>query len=235
MVSKQTTQQKTKSKIGKCFIAFCLTVIAIYAINGSYDNNDHFYPSFISSAQAKEFEKCTINDEKMNAIKQSANGFFKNFRFADSPYDASPLSYKDNVGKIHTMAEFAGKTMLVNLWAIWCIPCRTEMPELATLKRTMGDDKFDVAVINIDKAATDEKIQSFLKTVEADVFPFYRDESMEIFNQIRRDGLALGLPVTLLIDKQGCLIGSFNGSAPWANDDAKALIKATIMQDHQVK
>lgn len=53
---------------------------------------------------------------------------------------------------------------------------------------------------------------------------------MDIFNNVRKQGLALGLPITFLIDKEGYLIASFNGAAPWANEDAKALIKAAIKE-----
>ncbi|WP_425490172.1 peroxiredoxin family protein, partial [Bartonella capreoli] len=91
-------------------------------------------------------------------------------------------------------------------------------------------ENFDVMAINIDKATSPEKIQKFLQDVHADNLLYYRDETMAIFNSVRKQGLALGLPITFLIDKKGYLIASFNGAAPWANDDAKALIKAVIQE-----
>ncbi len=151
-------------------------------------------------------------------------------RFVDTPADMNQLSFKDIQGKDHKLAEFTGKPLLINLWAIWCAPCRTEMPELAQLKREMGGENFDVIAINVDKIASSEKIQKFLQDVHADNLLYYRDETMEIFNNIRKQGLALGLPVTLLINKEGYLIASFNGAAPWANDDAKTLIKAVMKE-----
>ncbi|VEJ44551.1 TlpA disulfide reductase family protein [Bartonella vinsonii] len=168
--------------------------------------------------------------EKIMAIKKAANGFFTHMRFADTLLDMKELSFQDIQGKDYKLNDFTGKPMLINLWAIWCAPCRTEMPELAQLKRELGGENFDVIAINIDKTASPEKIQKFLQDIHADNLLYYRDETMDIFNNVRKQGLALGLPVTLLIDKNGYLIASFNGAAPWANNDAKALIRAVIKE-----
>lgn len=171
-----------------------------------------------------------ITRRKNGSDKKAAKGFFSHLRFADTPSDMNQLSFKDLQGKDHKLSEFTGKPMLINLWAIWCLPCRTEMPELAQLKRELGGKNFDVIAINIDQAASPEKIQQFLQNINADNLLYYRDETMSIFNNVRKQGLALGLPITFLIDKNGHLIASFNGAAPWANDDAKALIKAVIKE-----
>ncbi|AGF76536.1 TlpA disulfide reductase family protein [Bartonella vinsonii] len=168
--------------------------------------------------------------EQMMAIKKAAKGFFTHMRFADTLSDMKELSFKDIQGKDYKLNDFTGKPMLVNLWAIWCAPCRTEMPELAQLKRELGGENFDVIAINIDKTASPEKIQKFLQDIHADNLLYYRDETMDIFNNVRKQGLALGLPVTFLIDKNGYLIASFNGAAPWADDDAKALIRVFIKE-----
>ncbi len=51
---------------------------------------------------------------------------------------------------------------------------------------------------------------------------------MGVFNAVKKQGLAFGLPATLVLDRQGCLISSMNGPAAWDSSDAKALIKAAI-------
>ena len=208
-----------------------ISVLSIYAIIAGSDNQDHHFPSLIANAGAQETNNCTINAQRTTRLKQSAQGFFKNMRFADTPYDARTLSFKDSEGKDHTLGEFSGKTLLVNLWASWCVPCRTEMPELANLKRNIAGNNFDVIAINIDKNATDEKVRDFLTSIKADNIVFYRDRSMDIFNNVRKQGLALGLPITMLIDKNGCLLASYNGSAPWSNVDSETLMKAAIEAD----
>lgn len=205
-----------------------LSAFSIYAIIVGSDNQVRYFPSLITAATAQEPSNCIISAELMAQLKQSARGFFNNMRFADKPYDVSKFTFKDAEGNDHTLAEFSGKTLLVNLWASWCVPCRTEMPELANLKRSIGSDNFDVIAINIDKTATDEKVKNFLSSIKADNIVFYRDQSMNIFNQARKQGLALGLPITMLIGKNGCLLASYNGSAPWSNVDSETLMKAAI-------
>ncbi|MBB5073686.1 thiol-disulfide isomerase/thioredoxin [Bartonella callosciuri] len=220
MIPQTLTSKKTQFFIASFIIALCL-----YAIINHHNKRESFFSHFISVAIAQE-----INTEKMMAIRKAAKGFFTHIRFADTPSDMNQLSFKDIQGKDHKLVEFTGKPMLINLWAIWCQPCRAEMPELAQLKREFGGENFDVIAINTDKTASPEKIQQFLQDVHADNLLYYRDETMAIFNNVRKQGLALGLPITLLIDKNGRLIASFNGAAPWANDDAKALIKAIIKE-----
>ncbi|KEC56013.1 TlpA disulfide reductase family protein [Bartonella koehlerae] len=222
-------KKKTKMRIFiACFsVAVILIGIGLHATKEPHDKKASFFTNLIPRERENVGK---IQEEKMVAIRKAAKGFFTHLRFADTPYDMNQLSFKNLQGKYHKLGEFTGKPMLINLWAIWCLPCRTEMPELAQLKRELGGENFDVIAINIDQAASPEKIQQFLQNIGADNLLYYRDETMSIFNNLRKQGLALGLPITFLIDKKGHLIASFNGAAPWANDDAKALIKAFIRE-----
>lgn len=201
----------------------CLT---LYAITGWLDNKAISF-WLISKASAAENVRCAINKNQMNQLKQSATGFFKNFRFAEQPYYAGNLMFQTAEGQNMTLSTFKGKTLLVNLWAIWCGPCRTEMPQLALLQKNLSGGDFQVVAINIDNNST-EKVTAFMKSVNAENLTLYRDKAMASFNEVARQSLALGLPVTLLLDKNSCLIGSYNGSAPWGNDDSKTLMEAAI-------
>ncbi|WP_039758763.1 TlpA family protein disulfide reductase [Bartonella queenslandensis] len=223
--SSKKKNKKWQIFIASFFIAIILVCISLYAIKNHHNKSTSFSTNFISKENTENRQ-----DKKIMAIQKAATGFFAHMRFIDTPLDMNTLSFKDIQGKDHKLVEFNGKLTLINLWAIWCAPCRTEMPELAQLKRELGGENFDVIAINIDKAASPEKIQQFLQDIHADNLVYYRDETMSIFNDMRKQGLALGLPITLLIDKNGYLIASYNGAAPWANDDAKILIKAVIKE-----
>ncbi|PIT70616.1 TlpA family protein disulfide reductase [Bartonella tribocorum] len=230
MIPQNFKSSKKKNKKWQIFVAFffvaiILVCVSLYAIKSHHNKNSFFSTYFISKENTEK-----IQEKKMTTIQKAATGFFAHMRFTDTPLDMNTLSFKDIQGKDHTLAEFNGKPILINLWAIWCMPCRTEMPDLAQLKRELGGENFDVIAINIDKAASSEKIQQFLQDIHADNLVYYRDETMNIFNDMRKQGIALGLPVTLLIDKNGYLIASYNGAAPWANDDAKTLIKAVMKE-----
>lgn len=135
------------------------------------------------------------------------------------------LAFKGPEGKGMTTADLAGKTVLLNLWATWCVPCREEMPALNALQSTMGGDDFEVVAVNID-TGSDQKPKNFYQDYKIDKLAFYSDSSMGVFNAVKKEGLAFGLPATLILDKKGCLIGAMNGPAAWDSEDAKALIGA---------
>jgi thiol-disulfide isomerase/thioredoxin len=135
------------------------------------------------------------------------------------------LSFKGPDGQDVRTADLAGRTVLLNLWATWCVPCREEMPALNALQTAMGGNDFEVVAVNID-TGSDQKPKNFLEDYKIDRLGFYHDSSMGVFNALKKEGLAFGLPATLILDKQGCLIGSMNGPAAWDSDDAKALITA---------
>lgn len=135
------------------------------------------------------------------------------------------LAFKGPEGKDMSTADLAGKTVLLNLWATWCVPCREEMPALNALQSTMGGDDFEVVAVNID-TGSDQKPKNFYQDYKIDKLAFYSDSSMGVFNAVKKEGLAFGLPATLILDKKGCLIGAMNGPAAWDSEDAKALIGA---------
>ncbi len=135
------------------------------------------------------------------------------------------LAFKGPEGKDMTVADLAGKTVLLNLWATWCVPCREEMPALNALQSTMGGSDFEVVAVNID-TGSDQKPKNFYQDYKIDKLAFYSDSSMGVFNAVKKEGLAFGLPATLILDKKGCLIGAMNGPAAWDSEDAKALITA---------
>lgn len=135
------------------------------------------------------------------------------------------LAFKGPEGKEMTVADLTGKTVLLNLWATWCVPCREEMPALNALQSTMGGSDFEVVAVNID-TGSDQKPKNFYQDYKIDKLAFYSDSSMGVFNAVKKEGLAFGLPATLILDKKGCLIGAMNGPAEWDSEDAKALITA---------
>jgi thiol-disulfide isomerase/thioredoxin len=136
-----------------------------------------------------------------------------------------PLTFNGPEGQDLKTADFAGKTVLLNLWATWCGPCREEMPALNNLQKQMGGEDFEVVAVNID-TGSDEKPKAFLDETGVDALGYYRDSSMGVFNTMKKEGLAFGLPVTLILDKQGCLVSAMNGPAHWDSADAKAMINA---------
>ena len=170
---------------------------------------------------------CALAAEKAAAITPFSKGQVAAMRTVDEHRPLPDLAFDGPDGKRRTIADFPGKTLLVNLWATWCVPCREEMPALNALQRDLGGDRFEVVAINIDTGG-DEKPKAFLDETKVHDLAYYRDASMGVFNTLKKEGLAFGLPVTLLMDDKGCLISAMNGPAAWDSEDAKALINAAL-------
>jgi thiol-disulfide isomerase/thioredoxin len=149
------------------------------------------------------------------------------FRLADSPENLAEIAFKDADGNDTSLGAFAGRTVLVNVWATWCVPCRAEMPTLDRLAAALGGEDFEVLAINIDLNNPD-RARAFLDDIGVEELEFYSDPTSRLFSDLKKRGLAFGLPVTLLVDENGCRIGSVNGPAAWDSEDAKALIGAAL-------
>lgn len=170
---------------------------------------------------------CQANVGKSQDLASAIAGEVAAMLPASQPMSLQELSFKGPEGEALSIADFAGKTLLVNLWATWCAPCRHEMPALDSLDQEMGSERFEVVAVNIDRGS-DAKPKGFLQEIGIQSLAYYRDETTEIFNELKRRGLALGLPITLLVDHEGCLLAHMNGPAEWASADANRLIQAAL-------
>ena len=141
------------------------------------------------------------------------------------PRPAIPLSFQGPGGGKATLADFKGRALLVNLWATWCVPCRAEMPALDRLQAKAGGPDFEVVAINVDTARL-ERAPAFLDGIGVKTLTRYADPSADAFETLRLAGKALGLPTSLLSDKDGCEIGVVAGPADWDKPDAVAAVAA---------
>ena len=143
---------------------------------------------------------------------------------ATRPNDLAAITFDDAEGRATTVGAFKDRTVLLNLWATWCVPCRQEMPALAKLQGALGSAGFAVVPVNIDTARLDRP-RAFLKQTGAGL-PFYADHTAAILQQLKARQTIVGLPTTILIGRDGCEIGTMAGPAQWDSPDARALIEA---------
>ena len=205
-------------------------LVAIAAVAGILAGAVAVYVKQTASGNGTEVAdaaQCAASVEKAASLKPFTTGEVAAMVVAAEPRVIDGLAFKGQADKDLTLADFAGKTVLLNLWATWCVPCREEMPALNALQKAEGSDAFQVLAINIDTGAID-KPKAFLEEIGVDALGFYRDASMGVFNTMKKEGLAFGLPATLLIDGKGCLLGAMNGPAAWDSPDARALVKAAV-------
>ncbi|EFO32342.1 thiol:disulfide interchange protein TlpA [Roseibium sp. TrichSKD4] len=176
----------------------------------------------ISNAQS-----CTVELAAAKAAKPFSKGEVAAFLPAQNPLKLDELVFKGANDEPVRMADFANRTVLVNLWATWCAPCRKEMPALNELQVEMGSDDFEVVAINLDRGGP-EKPKAFLKEVGATDLTYYHDSSNGILKDLRAKARATGLPTTILVGPSGCEVGTMYGPAEWASNEAKDLITAAM-------
>jgi thiol-disulfide isomerase/thioredoxin len=140
------------------------------------------------------------------------------------------LAFKDAEGRARTLAQWRGRTVLLNLWATWCVPCRKEMPALDALENDLGGPNFEVVAVNID-TRDPEKPLAFLKEVGVTHLAYYADPSARTFQDLKLAGKAFGMPTTLIVDPSGCEIGEMAGPAEWASADGLKLVSAALADD----
>ena len=146
---------------------------------------------------------------------------------ATAPLRLPDLAFADADGKPKKLSDWRGRTVLVNLWATWCVPCRKEMPALDDLQAKLGGPDFEVVAVNIDTRDPD-KPKNFLKEANLTRLGYFTDQKAKVFQDLKAVGRALGMPTSVLVDGAGCEIGTIAGPAEWASDDAVKLIKAAM-------
>src|SRR6266568_2602018 len=156
-----------------------------------------------------------------------AHGEVAALTMATVPLRLPDLAFEDAGGKPKKLSDWRGKTVLVNLWATWCVPCRKEMPALDSLQTKLGGKDFEVVAINIDTRDPD-KPKNFLKEANLTKLAYFTDAKAKVFQDLKAIGKALGMPTSVLVDGQGCEIGTIAGPAEWASDDAIKLITAAV-------
>src|SRR5665213_532662 len=158
-------------------------------------------------------------------IAPLAHGEVAALTMATSPLRLPDLAFEDADGKPKRLSDWRGHTVLVNLWATWCVPCRKEMPALDNLQGKLGGKTFDVVAINIDTRDPD-KPKAFLKDGNLTRLDFFADQKAKVFQDLKSAGLALGMPTSVLVDGEGCEIAALSGGAGWDSDEAVKLITA---------
>jgi cytochrome c-type biogenesis protein len=111
-----------------------------------------------------------------------------------------------------SLAGVRGKTVLLNVWATWCHPCRTEIPELQAIHERYRGRGLELVGVSVDAAGADDAIRSFMKEFGM-TYPVWRDPDERVSARF----LIVGVPATFLIDRDGVL--RWRKTGPIAPDD----------------
>ncbi len=131
---------------------------------------------------------------------------------------APSVTFKDPDGNDVTLASYAGKPLLVNLWATWCAPCVAEMPDLDRLAGK-GDD-LQVLAVSQDMEGSEEKVAQFFKDRKLTNLDPYLDPEIALMTSL---GVS-NLPTTVLYDSEGREVWRVTGPLEWNGAEAAKLI-----------
>ncbi|MBA3909933.1 MAG: TlpA family protein disulfide reductase [Rhodobacter sp.] len=137
------------------------------------------------------------------------------------PLLSPPILGED--GTTRDLEDFAGRVILLNIWATWCPPCREEMPTLDRLEARLGGGDFAVLPLCIDAEGIGRGRQ-FYDEIGLANLPLYWADPMRV-----QLALAfIGLPTTLLIDRESREIGRLRGPFVWDSEEAVEQIVAAF-------
>jgi len=115
--------------------------------------------------------------------------------------------------------------VLLNVWATWCVPCREEMPALARLQQKLGGPRFEVIALSVDSGGV-EAVKRFFAEHRVDSLAVYTDRSLQVNSALR----VVGVPTTVLVDREGREIARHVGPAQWDSTQAVEGLRRIIAQ-----
>lgn len=129
-----------------------------------------------------------------------------------APIPALDFTLTDQYGNTHTLDQYKGKTILLNFWATWCGPCRSEMPDLQEIYQDYGRNQKDLVVLgvaapNLGREGSVEDITAFLEE-NGYTYPTLMNTDASLFYSY---GIS-SFPTTFMIDKNGNVYGYVSGA-----------------------
>jgi thiol-disulfide isomerase/thioredoxin len=139
-----------------------------------------------------------------------------------APLPAPEVAFTTRDGEPVSLAEFKGRTVLVNLWATWCVPCIREMPSLDRLQAKLGSE-LAILAISQDRGGA-KLVEPFLQKLDLKALTTYLDPKGGVGQAFG----ARGLPTSVLIDREGRMVGRLEGAAEWDSPAMTALLRKYI-------
>lgn len=143
-----------------------------------------------------------------------------NLSVVDPPAALPTLEFVDGDGRSMTLGDFRGRLVLLNVWATWCVPCRKEMPTLDRLQAKLGGPDFQVIALSIDRQGM-AVVKPFYHDVGLTRLGIYIDQSGKATQLLH----AVGVPMTVLIDRHGREVARKMGPAEWDSAEIIAMIR----------
>ena len=121
--------------------------------------------------------------------------------------------------KAKSLADYKGQVVLLNVWATWCGPCRTEMPSIEALHKALGPKGLHVVAVSIDDPGKDDDIRKFAKDFGL-TFEILHDSTQAIQQAYQ----TTGVPETFIIAADGTIRKKVIAASDWNSQPNRALI-----------
>mgnify|MGYP006290276989 CR=1 FL=1 len=132
--------------------------------------------------------------------------------FTAKTLDAAPVK--------KTLADYRGDVVLLNIWATYCIPCRTEMPSMEAVYQDLGRKGLKIVAVSVDQANFEQQIRDFTKEFKLSFDILYDDTG--IIQSIYR---TTGVPETFVIGRDGVIHKKWIGAEDWNSAGNRRLLE----------
>lgn len=143
----------------------------------------------------------------------------KEFEQLNSRFPAPKTPFADEHATSITIDAFKGRIVILNFWATWCAPCIKEMPTLERLAARLPAEKFAVIAVSQDKGGA-SIAKPFLDRIGVRSLQLYIDPN----GRLSRDLGIRGLPTTVVIARDGTVVGKLEGAAEWDANEMVAYL-----------
>jgi peroxiredoxin len=131
----------------------------------------------------------------------------------------------DAPARMKSLSDYRGEVVVLNIWATWCIPCRTEMPSMESLFKELGPKGLKMVAVSVDNAGEEQKIRDFVKEYGLS-FEILHDAAGAIQGIYR----TTGVPETFVLDRDGVIRKKWIGADDWASEGNKRLLEQLLAQ-----
>lgn len=167
-----------------------------------------------------------ISPELRTELLEMRAGNMRKLKVQTEPQAAVLTAFTNPAGETLSLVDSNGKIRVLNFWATWCFPCREEMPTLDSLQKQLGGDDFEVLTVATGFNNLDG-IERFLTQAEVTALPILLDPDSSLGVEFG----AVGLPLTVILNREGQEIARLTGGAEWDSESALNIINTLLSLD----
>lgn len=165
-------------------------------------------------------QSCSI--EQKPSLQRFAKGGLKKLQVLETPPPQPQMTFKTADGADISLKDFRGQTVLLNVWATWCVPCVAEIPSLNMLQAQKGGTDFVVVTISMDRHIDDAK--AFFDKANINALTLYHDPTYSISAKVG----VQGIPISIFYSPSGKEIARIPGDVNWQSSETNALLAAVL-------